>query len=368
MTKTIPDSSDRAQRREDAGKKRQATRIANAVLARARQEQTKGFALQAFVRFGFPLVRTEVSTWEAEDHVFKYRLVADPQYGLPFGDDFLTLFWLTSAFTILGCPEDGIVRFRSPRDVLLPFDPGTGELDSKWRRQLRGSFERLHGVTCFVTKKSLPGHLASRRFGLLDACNLWFKDPQRSPQNQHTLEQLALFPNWIRLSPELCQMAADHMRVPLDFESLSVLRRKPLAAKLYAWEAWRASWPDVRSRGIVRVPVFGPLGLAQQLGISLDQGVREVRRALREAQATIRERAWPECPSGLDPGDGDTFLVKSGRAILTARVNLPGVQRDRDGRAAVEAAQAAQKGEANRLVLVRKPGEDDAVESDSFWG
>jgi hypothetical protein len=322
------------------------------MLARMHQDQTKGFALQAFVRFGFPLSRTQALTWEAEDHYYKYQLVAHPKHGLPFGDDFLTLFWCTSVYVSLACPDDGIIRFRSPRDAFLPFDPDLGELDSKWRRQLRSSLERLHGVTCFVTKKGLPGHLASRRFGLIDACNLWFKDPQRLSQNQHTLEQLTLFPNWIQFSPELRAMAAARRVVPLDFESLAALRRKPIAAKLYAWNAWRSSWPDVRARGAVKVPIFEPLGLAQQLGISLVQRKKDVTALLREGMKAIRKDAWPECPSDLDPTDSNYFLVRPGRPVLVAHVNLPGVQRDRGAGAALEAAAARAPGETGRLLLL----------------
>jgi hypothetical protein len=337
LTPTDPPRVDATPKRAQRAKRR-AVMVANAVLARQRDEQRKGFALEAFIRFGFPLKTTKDLVWEAEDAQYVYKLTGDPEFGLPFGDDFLTLNWITSAFVMLGCPPDGVIRFRSPGDIERAYDPSLGKLPNYVRQRLRSSLERIGGARCRLTPKSAagdPGRLRYDQFLIIEGADLWFRDPTRRLVNQHT--QLAIFPNWLQLSPVMREMcnppSGRHGPSPFDFDTCQALRSSALAVRLYVWQAWRSYCID-RPTG---VPVLGPLGAAQQLGVRLNQRPAQILETMQRAQQAVR-RAWRECPNFFQ---GERFILNPGAAVGPhARKALDGIRRDTTGAAARSTEQA----------------------------
>lgn len=297
--------------------RRKVVRIADAIEARRDRAQLKVFSPRNFVLFGLPYRQPKGSLYERKNGTRCFRVVADPKFGLPYGQDRLIAIWLATAFKVMGCPEHNCIQFRSLTDIVRAFEiPGQESIGGKNRRRLRGQLERVFGATYFAWDESKSGRFAvAQSYRLIASMDLHFE--RGGNPNQYTLWQ-----NVIELEAKFANDVRSGV-VPIDLNTVRALKSNAAALDLYCWMAMR-SWRCQKSgEAEVRVPLFGESGLVAQLGSQMS-APKLIRKALR-CQLDLVRTVWRECPNELD---GDVFVVRSANPVGPATTVLPGVTRN----------------------------------------
>jgi len=104
--------------------------------------------------------------------------------------------------------------------------------------------------------------------------------------------------NVIVLSNEFFEEVTAHP-IPTDLEAVKLLSSAPAVLDLFVWLSYRC----FTSKGMERIPIFGPFGLVQQLGAVEYARPRKFREKLQQWLKTIR-LVWPECPAEIT-ADGE---------------------------------------------------------------
>jgi len=290
--------------------------VVGAVEARRDEKQTLAFTPEDFIRFGLPYKRHPGTEYQRRNGDLRYRITAVAEFGLPFGQDRLLPIWLATAYTIVGKPEDGVIRFQCVKDILRAFNLGTGGAK---HAALGASLDRLLHTTLYVYDERQPLATARRKaarvYNLLDSYVLWFDRNAKQP-NQHTLWQ-----NEITLSARFAAALREKM-MPIDLDTVRALKDKPMALDLYVWQAHRSWELHQQRRDSVGVPVFGERGLLAQLGsrAATDKKARELLRANQR----LVEAVWRGCPNHLTK-DGNRLVLRPAEPVKDARMALPGV-------------------------------------------
>jgi hypothetical protein len=94
-------------------------------------------------------------------------------------------------------------------------------------------------------------------------------------------------------------------------EAAKALSCAPAALDLFTWLSYRCFVAKSREC----VPLFGPAGLANQLGSVEYTRPRRFREKL-ERWLDIVRALWPECPARIN-ADGSGLIVDRASAILT---------------------------------------------------
>ena len=116
------------------------------------------------------------------------------------------------------------------------------------------------------------------------------------------------FENEIVLTTEFYQEIADHP-IPADLEAVRTLSASPAVLDLFTWLSYRC----YMARGEERIPLFGSMGLAGQLGSIEYRRPRKFREKL-EQWLRIVLRLWPECPARIT-SDGRALRITEASAI-----------------------------------------------------
>jgi hypothetical protein len=106
----------------------------------------------------------------------------------------------------------------------------------------------------------------------------------------------------------------------MEREVVIALANSPGVLDFYVWIAWK-SW--VLKSAEIRVPLFSPDGLKQQLGCQIHAEDRFLRRKLNQWLRVIRAH-WPQCPAQIS-SDGQSLVIsssKSSPALHPVQMNL----------------------------------------------
>lgn len=330
-------------------------RIADAIEARRDDKQILAFSPEDFIRFGLPYKRIEGSRYERRNGGMRYVINAAEGHGVPFGQDRLLPIWLATAYLLCGQPEDGVIQFRSVRDILLAFGLPTG--GSK-HLAIKDSLLRISHASLYIydergQKDETAGdeRLKFRSYSLIEEVDLWIHKHE-TQVNQYTLWQ-----NFITLSARFAKSLRTKV-MPLDLATVRALKNNPMALDLYVWQAHR-SW-ELRQKGIksVGVPIFGPEGLLAQLGSQVLKEAK-ARQLLRKNQKLV-EGVWSGCPNHLTV-DGNRLVLRPAEDLKEAKPALPGVTSRPPVTRLRQAAGAPspQAANAGRLLVRRPPAEDE---------
>jgi hypothetical protein len=123
------------------------------------------------------------------------------------------------------------------------------------------------------------------------------------------------FENVIALSDEFYQEISAHP-IPTDLDAVRVLSSSPAVLDLFMWLSYRC----FLARREEAVPIFGPYGLAAQLGNIEYARPRRFREKLDGWLRTVRIM-WPECPARIE-SDGATLVVGPAIAVKPAEVSM----------------------------------------------
>ena len=92
-----------------------------------------------------------------------------------------------------------------------------------------------------------------------------------------------------------------------------MLADAPAVLDLFLWLSYRCFLATTQEA----IPLFGPFGLAQQLGSVEYSRPRRFRAKLQQWLDTI-QALWPECPARFS-ADGQSLLVGPGSAVWHER-------------------------------------------------
>jgi hypothetical protein len=277
---------------------------------RENHQQQVAFHTRPFVLCGLPLRRPPNSQLIHARHSGKFSLqiIGHPSFGLPFGQDRLIPIWVA---TLALQQKNRTIQFASAAQMLDFFHLPK---DGPHYRRLVGGFQRIFAATIFFGTDERPNGarvVDFSRFHFFDHMRLWFNSDSTTAITAQGAHQ-----NVITLSKEL-QQEIDQHRITVEREAISCFAHAPGTLDFYIWLVWR-SWALNGTQA--RIPLFGPNGLAQQLGASAYSADRFFRRKLCHWLRQVKV-IWAECPAAIST-DGQDLLVSSSKifpAISTSR-------------------------------------------------
>lgn len=231
---------------------------------------------------------------------FFLRITGDVDLGLPFGQDRLIPIWVA---TLALKQKDRLIRFDTAAEILDTF--GLPKDGPHYRRLVDG-FKRIFGATIFFgTEEQLKAGTIFdwSRFHFFDRMQIWYS--KNIQQQQLPGED---FENAILLSEVFWSELQRHP-IPIDLQAVRALANAPAQLDFYTWLVWRC-WT---AKSPISIPLVGPSGLMNQLGISEKTDRREFRRQIRR-WLTKTKALWPECPARLDK-DGNVLILSHAKAI-----------------------------------------------------
>jgi len=271
-------------------------------LKRKEGKQNVGFSSRPFVLCGLPVRKPKGNEllYERRNGDFVLQITGHPNYGLPFGQDRVVPIYLA---TLAVRQQNQTIRFRTAAQMLETFGMHKG---GKEYRRLVGAFERIFGATIFFGTDALRGTakvVQLSRFSFFREAQIWYsRDPQQYPVSEE-------FENVIVLSEEFYREIMAHP-IPADLEAVKVLAGAPAALDLFMWLSYRC----FVAKGRETIPLFGPRGLANQIGSIEYARPRRFREKLDGWLQSIRV-LWPECPAKIS-SDGTGLEVDRATALL----------------------------------------------------
>ena len=212
------------------------------------------------------------------------QVAGHPEFGVPFGQDRIVPIFLA---TLAVRQKSQTIRFRSAAAMLDTFGLHKG---GKEYRRLVGAFERIFGATIFFGTAGMAGTarvVQRSRFNFLQHAQIWWN---RNP-DQLVIDET--FDNVIGLSDEFYREIMEHP-IPTDLEAVKALTGAPAVLDLYMWLSYRC----FKAKGSESVPIFGPFGLANQIG-SVEYSRERRFVAMLESWLQIIRGMWPECPARI---------------------------------------------------------------------
>jgi hypothetical protein len=180
------------------------------------------------------------------------QVTGHPEFGVPFGQDRIVPIFLA---TLAVRQKSQVIRFRTAAEMLDTFGMHKG---GKEYRRLVAGFERIFGATIFFGTDVTAGTakvVQRSRFNFLQQAQIWWnRDPdQRSTDGG--------FENVIVLSDDFFREVTEHP-IPTDLEAVKALSAAPAVLDLYMWLTYRC----FKAKETEAIPLFGPFGLANQIG------------------------------------------------------------------------------------------------------
>jgi len=220
---------------------------------------------------------------------------------VPFGQDRLIPIWVA---TLALRQKSRTVHFDGAVQMLDFF---RFPKDGRYYRRIVQAFQRIFASTIFFGTEDQPKGATLMdwaRFHFFDELHLWFTEGGQCapiPAGDHS--------NTVTLS-EAFYSEIDQHRIPMEREIVIALANSPGVLDFYIWIAWR-SW--VLKSGKIRVPLFSPGGLKEQLGCHIHPEDRFLRRKISQWLRVIRAH-WPQCPAEIS-ADGESLIISSSKSI-----------------------------------------------------
>ena len=266
-------------------------------------QQDLVYTARPFLLCGLPVKRPPSGTLlhERRNGRFFLQVHAHPNFGLPFGQDRLIAIWVAS----LAIRQNSrTIAFDSASEILKEF--GLPRNGFHYKRLMEG-FQRLFASTIYfgsenqTTDNPVFGY---SRFCFFDRIRLWYG---HSDGQCHS----ALGNNHLQLSEPFWRELKEHP-IPVEKHVVQGLANAPGCLDLYLWLAWRC----YTARRREPVKLFGPSGLAAQLGSDAYERPRDFRRTLVRWLDTIHSY-WPDCQATLS-SDGQALWIEPRRAVCTS--------------------------------------------------
>ena len=208
------------------------------------------------------------------------------------------LLWLATEAVRKRSP---VIEFESAAQILKRWGvPSNGE----YYRRIADAFKRVFASTIFFgTRDERRGSEVwdCSRAHFFDHVRLWFQKEERGDRRDAQESGHAL-----RCVLGRTENSSDSGRCGCG---ACIGEQSWLSIDLYTWLTWRC----YQARGAERIPLFGPSGLAAQLGVQEYSRERKFRERIRDWLKLVSV-FWPECPAAVS-ADGRFLELKHGTAI-----------------------------------------------------
>jgi hypothetical protein len=266
--------------------------------------QNLGFASRPFVLCGLPIKRPPAGTLlhERRNGRFILQITGHPEYGLPWGQDRLVPIFLA---TLAVRQQSQIISFDSAAEMLDTF--GMQQGGAQYRRLVE-AFKRIFGATIFfgTDLQRKPARVIHQsRFNFISEARIWYSRQTEQPTLPGDCR------NKIVLSTEFFTEVKGHP-IPTDLEAAKALSCAPAALDLFTWLSYRC----FLSKGGERIPLFGDLGLATQLG-NIDYARPRKFREKLEQWIRLIKALWPGCPAEI-AASGKELIISHAASINPA--------------------------------------------------
>ncbi|MCK4762015.1 MAG: replication initiator protein A [Candidatus Aminicenantes bacterium] len=187
--------------------------------------------------------------WEKTTGDYKVKIVADPEYGFPYGRDILVILWLIKA--AMEQNQGGIIKFSKLENYLDTFNIDSG---GKSYAPAINSFKRIFYSTWFWEDKRDENNKAFS-FRIIKSWNVYFDEEKGTNP---------LFDSYIELSQEFWSLVKRYP-IPYDLSMVIKLKHSPAALNLYLFLVFRTyvNWEVEKEEKFI--PLFGETGLKNQL-------------------------------------------------------------------------------------------------------
>ena len=307
--------------------KRMMKRVEGAVRVKQERDedsQNLGYLAKPFLLCGLPFKkpRAGTSVYERTNGDEMLKIIADPEYGLPFGGDILPIIWVCTLATLAKDKKTGkvprVVEFKSGRDFLRAF--GLTE-DGRSYKLAQERFLRVFYSTFYWGKKD-SNRAKLYRMHFFDAVDLWFS----KDLDTHALPGEDFKNNRIKISEALAEDLEKHAP-PLDLEMVKLWADKPGQLFFALWLVFRCF--VARSRA--EIPLMGPGSVMEQCGAegySGEDGPANFKRKVKGWLNGVKA-VWRECPVNLAVVRGREVLVIEGHA-KAIHPRRPGVDKPKE--------------------------------------
>lgn len=296
--------------------------LARLELVHVAVEEDMGVAARPFVLCGLPLRRSRELVHTRSNGDFLLRIKADPEFGLPFGQDALILIavatlaqqpWRLPADPLRERYREDIARERHiSQERVLVFESGAQLLDlfglakdGRYYKRLIEGFQRLSNSTIHFANLEEPQVSkiwdSGEYLHFFDRLRLWYHCMDSRAQAVLSDTQ---FYNVVIFSEQFARELRLHP-LPTDLGLAGRLAGSPGALYFAQWVAYRS----YRAAADQELPLFTPTGVMAQMGVPQNLGQREFRRYLRDWIDTIERAGWYDLPVDIAPL-GQALLVR----------------------------------------------------------
>jgi hypothetical protein len=280
-------------------------------VARDKGEPAVIFSSRPFVMTTLPLRRPPNSDliYERRNGDFILRVVGDPEFGLPFGQDRLIPIWLA---TMVKRTHLRKITFRAGAEILEMF--GLPKDGRTYNRLVEGLWRVFHASVYWgkfqevqQAQKRLKGTYKAR-ISFLDEMQLWTS----SDPDQQQLPDPS-FENYFVVSERFYSEVCDNP-IFCDLYAVRGLSQSPGALDFYLWVSHRC----YTAKGPIQIPLFGEAGLAAQLGSIQYKRERRFREIVSKWILEAK-RFWPKCPVAISE-DGQYLQLNHALAITLSQL------------------------------------------------
>ena len=268
------------------------------LLQREWNEQNIGWLFRPLVLCPFPSQRIgKVNVWERKNGNIRVRIIADPETGVPYGQDVLIILYL--AYEAKRQKSRKItVNFYRDFCRMFGINPNNG---MKYRL-VQKSLERIKNSKISWIDEAKETREREVHFFYIEELDLYFNP--KSPESRCLWEQ------YILLSERFWEEINKH-KIPFNFEAVRYLKNKPAYLNFYLWLSYRV-WTiwNAKKQGtlppneVVLIPFWGENGLQKQLSSAIKRRP-DYRREVKKYLKAIQE-IWPKCPVKID---GDALII-----------------------------------------------------------
>ncbi len=266
-----------------------------------------------YIACSLPICRLPASClqYRRRNGKFFLEIIGRPEYGVPFGQDRLVLFYLA---TLAIRQQSRTLSIPSFAAILAEWKIAPS---GSYYQRLREAFQRVLSSTIyFGTDNDFIHGTVWEDNGLRPFPPADSRGGNSSSARTHEVTLSKVF--WRELQ--------DHP-IPVNANIVRTRTANPGCLDLYAWLTWRCrqgSSPE-------RVPLFGARGLQNQLGVQEYARERKFRERLSDWLELLRVH-WPGCPAAL--AKNGAFLEINTPAALRVRDSV--VRHQQRRRASVE--------------------------------
>lgn len=224
--------------------------------------------------------------WERRSGNIRVKVLGDPEYGIPHGQDTLIILYLAFEARRQGSRK---IKVDFYRDFMKMFqmNPNDG-------RKYRLVVESLRRIRNSKYSWDVEGENRERgvNFLYIDEYDL-FCDPKNP-------DQRSLFDQYILLSERFWEEIRSH-RIPSNLKAIIALKAKPAHLNFYVWLSYRVgqAYRETIEKGqgpeaIPPIPFWGPTGLQEQMSSKIEQKFL-YRNEVKKWMKSVKE-VWPLCP------------------------------------------------------------------------